>query len=86
MDLVLLYFPPIISVLVLILLNRLFKLKESLINFFGIFKYKLILLISMLILGYILTFKYNISVLRNPISLSLLASYMYLVNIYRKPR
>ncbi len=84
MDLILIFLPALISVLVLYLLNRVFRYKDKLVNILGIVKYKISVLILYFIILYIIIFKYNISISQSPIALSIMFPYIYLVAVYKK--
>lgn len=77
----LLAFLPLISVLILYILNKVFNYKAKLVNKFGIKKYKMILLIIVVIVGCIEIWKYGVIVLKDPVGLSVFLCYVYLVNV-----
>ena len=72
---------PLISVLILYILNRGFNYKAKLLNKFGIKKYKMALLVIVVIIGFIEIWKYEVNVFKDPVGLSVFLSYVYLINV-----
>jgi putative flippase GtrA len=69
--------PSLISVLILYQLNKLFTYKDKIIGSLGSRKYRLILLVSMLIIYFIMLLKYD----KNPMTTPVFWSYFYLVAV-----